>query len=96
MTRFTSDAKAGHCQATWDKVCRPMELGVLSISSLTELGWALRMRWLWLEKTDPSRPWSTLPIQIPIKAQAFFSIAMQTEVGNGANTLFWPDIWING
>jgi hypothetical protein len=54
------------------------------------------MRWLWLEKTDPSRPWSTLPIQIPIKAQAFFLVAMQTEVGNGANTLFWQDGWING
>jgi hypothetical protein len=65
-----------------------MELGGLSDSGLTELGWALRMRWLWLEKMDPSRPGSTLPIQIPIKAQAFFSVAMQTEVGNGANTLF--------
>jgi hypothetical protein len=54
------------------------------------------MRWLWLERTDPSRPWSTLPIQIPIKAQAFFSVAMQTEVVNGANTLFWQDRWING
>jgi uncharacterized protein YegJ (DUF2314 family) len=53
------------------------------------------MRWLWLEKMDPSRPWSTLPIQIPIKAQAFFSVAKQTEVGNGANTLFWKDRWIN-
>jgi hypothetical protein len=30
----------------WGKVCRPMELGGLSISSLTELGWALRMSWL--------------------------------------------------
>jgi hypothetical protein len=53
------------------------------------------MRWLWLEKMDPNRPWSTLPIQIPIKAQAFFSVAKQIEVGNGANTLFWKDRWIN-
>jgi hypothetical protein len=47
---------------SWGKVCRPLELGGLKISSLKELGWALRMRWLWLEKTDPSRPWSALPI----------------------------------
>jgi hypothetical protein len=46
-------------------VCRPMELGGLGISSLKELGWALRMRWLWLQKTKPNRPWSALPIQIP-------------------------------
>jgi hypothetical protein len=94
--RGRKDAKGWHYQVAWGKVCRPMELRGLSISSLTKLGWALRMRWLWLEKMDPSRPWSTLPIQIPIKAQAFFLVAMQTEVGNGANTLFWQDRWING
>jgi hypothetical protein len=45
-----------------------MELGGLGISNLKELGWELRMRWLWFEKkTDPSRPWSALPIQVPIK-----------------------------
>jgi hypothetical protein len=53
-------------------------------------------QWLWLKKTDPSHPWSTLPIQIRINAQAFFSVAMQAEVGNGANTLFWQDRWISG
>jgi hypothetical protein len=46
-------------------VCRPMELGGLGISSLKELGWALQMRWLWLQKTEPNRPWSALPIHIP-------------------------------
>jgi hypothetical protein len=35
------DAKGGHCQVAWGKVCRPMELGGLRISSLKELGWAL-------------------------------------------------------
>jgi hypothetical protein len=44
--RGRKDAKGGHCQVAWGKVCRPMELGGLSISSLTELGWALRMSWL--------------------------------------------------
>jgi hypothetical protein len=44
------DAKGGHCHVAWGKVCRLLELGGLSISSLKELGWVLRMRWLWLEK----------------------------------------------
>jgi hypothetical protein len=50
------DAKGGHCQVAWATICRPMKLGGLGISSLKELGWALRMRWLWLEKIDPDRP----------------------------------------
>jgi hypothetical protein len=40
----------------WGKVCHYYELGGLGISSLKEVVWALRMRWLWLEKTDPTRP----------------------------------------
>jgi len=27
--------------------------------------WALRIRWLWANKIDPSRPWAGLPIQVP-------------------------------
>jgi hypothetical protein len=63
-------------------------LGGLGISSIKELSWALRMRWLWPQKTEPNQPWSSLTIQVPDKVQAFFSMVMQTEVGNGANTLF--------
>jgi hypothetical protein len=73
-------SKRGHCHMAWSKVCRPMELGGLGISSLKELGWTLRMRWLWLHKTEPSRPWSALPIKIPGKIQAFFTIAMQVRL----------------
>jgi hypothetical protein len=80
----------------WGKVCRLMELGGLGISCLKELGWALRTRWLWLAKTDPTRPWLALPIQVLDKCQAFFSIAMQTEIGDGTKTLFWRDRWLHG
>ncbi|KAL5681121.1 hypothetical protein ACJX0J_007506, partial [Zea mays] len=34
------------------------------------------MRWLWLHKTDPEKPWANLPIQVPKKAEAFFSTAL--------------------
>jgi hypothetical protein len=85
-----------HCLVARGKICRPRELSGLEISSLKELGWALRMRWLWLAKTDPTQPWSTLPIQVPNKCQAFFSIAMQTEIGDGTKTLFWRDRWLHG
>ena len=42
-------------------------LGGLGISNLRNLGWALHARWLWLQKTEPHRPWSALPIQVPGK-----------------------------
>jgi hypothetical protein len=64
-------------------------MGGLGISSLKELGWALHMCWLWLQKTDSGHPWCGLPIQVPDKARSFFSVVLISEVGNGANTLFW-------
>jgi hypothetical protein len=68
--------------------CRPLQLGGLGISSLKELSWALRMRWLWLQKTEPNRPWCSLPIQVRDKARAFFLVVLISKVGNGTNTLF--------
>lgn len=35
-------------------------------------------------------------LQIHKKVQAFFSMAVVAEVGNGARTLFWSDKWIHG
>jgi hypothetical protein len=49
-----------------------------------------------MAKTDPTRPWLALPMQIPHKVQDFFSVSMQTEIGNGATTLFWRDRWLHG
>jgi hypothetical protein len=31
---------------------------------------------------------------MPEQARAFFSVAMASEVGNGAHTLFWTDRWL--
>jgi len=65
LWRGRKEARGGHCLVAWVKVCRPTELGGLGISDLKTLGWALRMRWLWLQKTEPNRPWAHLPIQVP-------------------------------
>jgi hypothetical protein len=96
LWRGHTNAKRGHCLVAWDSVCRPLELGGLGISNLPTLGWALKVRWLWLQKTQPQRPWSSLPIQIPEQDRAFFSVAMASEVGNGAHTFFWTDWWLHG
>lgn len=57
LWRGSKEAKGGHCIVAWVKVCHPTEHGALGISDLKNLGWALRMRWLWLQKTEPNRPW---------------------------------------
>jgi hypothetical protein len=90
------DVKGGHSVIAWPKVTRPPDLGGLGISNLQQLGWALRLRWLWLQKTDPEKSWSFFPIQVHPSAKAFFSIAIVSEVGNGKNTLFWTDRWLHG
>jgi hypothetical protein len=63
---------------------------------MKELAWSLRMHWLWLAKTETNRPWASLAIHVPKKVKDFFSMAMQTELGNGATTLFWTDRWLLG
>ena len=49
-----------------------------------------------MQKTDMGRPWASLPIQVPNKARAFFSMALVSMVGDGSNTLFWNDRWLHG
>jgi len=90
------DVRGGHCLIAWPKVTRPPDLGGLGISNLQNLGWALRLRWLWLEKTEPEKAWAFLPVQAPPQVKSFFATAIISEVGNGKNTYFWTDRWLGG
>jgi hypothetical protein len=85
------DVKGGHCQVAWP-VCRPHELGGLGISDLQKLSWVLRMRWLWLKKTEPNHPWAEFPIHVHQCVRAFFSMVVISEVGDGACTFFFGRI----
>ncbi|KAJ1283536.1 hypothetical protein BS78_03G135900 [Paspalum vaginatum] len=86
----------GHCPVAWPSVCLPRDLGGLGIHNLTTLGWALRMRWLWLCKTQPDKPWAMFPVAVHGNVLALFDISITSVVGSGANTLFWHDRWIHG
>jgi hypothetical protein len=90
------DVLGGHCLVAWGKVTRPKELGGLGISDLQKLNWALWVRWLWLEKTDPSKSWVDLPLQSSSILKSILSTALITKVGDGRNTLFWRDRWLMG
>jgi len=65
------DVRGGHCLIAWPKVTRPCFLGGLGISHFQFLGWALRMRWLWLQKTEPEKAWAFLPFKAQPQVKAF-------------------------
>jgi len=60
------------------------------------MGWALQMRWLWFEKTNPDRPWAGLEVPVHPNASALFAIFVVTNMGSGYDTLFWSDRWLLG
>jgi hypothetical protein len=51
------EAHGGSCHVNWGTVCRPIDRGGLGVLNLDKAGIALRLRWLWLSRTDPSRAW---------------------------------------
>ena len=59
-------------------------------------GFALRTRWLWLQRTDAERSWAQLQIDVEPEVRAFFSASVTVQVGNGESTLFWLYAWIQG
>jgi len=96
LWRGRKEANGGHCLIAWPKVCRSKELGGLGIADLKSLGFALRARWPWLRKSEPSKPWASLPFQVSKEVDGLISMAVYTDVGNGASTLFWKDRWLEG
>jgi len=89
-------AKGGHCLLAWPRVCRPPELGGLGFVDLQRFGDALRMRWLWLKRTEESRPWQLLPDNRDPVVEALFHVSTFMELGDGRKALFWEDRWLQG
>jgi hypothetical protein len=84
------------CMVAWDTICKPTRFGGLGIKDLRLQGLALRARWCWLRRTDPSRPWQGLPAINDQEANEVFQSLAQFRVGDGESILFWKDRWING
>jgi hypothetical protein len=78
----------GHCY-------KAFESRWVGISNLLYQSWALQAKWLWLEKTDPNKPWSGLDLPIQ-HVKRFFTSSIVTRVGNGYNTLFWTGWLLDG
>lgn len=90
-----STTKGGCCSVAWPKVS-PARARGLGIIDLKLFGYALRMRWLWFQKTDTSRPWSHLPVKHEHIVTAMFEASISVQVGDGTRALFWRDRWLQG
>jgi hypothetical protein len=90
------EVKGGHCLVAWDKVTSPKDHGGLGIPNLHLLNLALRCRWAWLQKVDPSKAWAEFNIQLPSLCTAIFDAATCYVLGNGERARFWSDRWLDG
>jgi hypothetical protein len=90
------EVHGGQCLVAWRSICKPREFGGLGIKNLRLQGLALRVRWQWLRRTDPDRPWHGLPDLHDKEAAGVFQSLARFVVGDGHRTLFWRDIWISG
>lgn len=90
------DSNGGHCLVNWQCVCRPLEYDGLGILDLRRFGIALRTRWLWLQHTDSSRPWTHLQLPDDPDARAIFRASTSWCVGDGCSCKFWEDQWLGG
>lgn len=90
------DAHAGSCIVSWQKVCRPLELGGLAVCDLHRTGVALRTRWLWLHATDPERVWKHLHLPSDREASELFRASTAWTLGDSNTCKFWRDHWLQG
>jgi hypothetical protein len=55
LWKGTDMVRGGHCPITWDRVCSPKTYGGLSLPNLTFFGYALRLRWEWMRRVQPTK-----------------------------------------
>jgi hypothetical protein len=88
-------ATGGHCLVSWPSVCRLLEFGGLGIPDLRLAAYALRLRWLWFQRTDGDRPWKGLELDYgnDLVVQKMFQASIDVLLGAGTLALFWTDRW---
>jgi hypothetical protein len=86
----------GHCLVNWKTVARPKDLGGLGVLDLEKFGRALRLRWLWQEWTDSSKPWEGLQVPCNKLDRLLFQASTTVVIGNGIKAKFWHHGWLDG
>jgi hypothetical protein len=90
------NANGGHCLVNWPTVTRPKDFGGLGIPDLEKFGRALRLRWLWQDWTDDSKPWAGSELPCNKADRLLFKASTVITIGDGAKARFWHDNWLDG
>lgn len=90
----TSTVVGGKCRVSWPLACSPRNLGGLGLPDLRLMGYALRLRWEWLRRTDGDAFWASLPCKTEKTVAAMFDASVTVQVGDGATARFWYDSWL--
>jgi hypothetical protein len=86
----------GKCKVNWEAVCKPKKFGGLGILNLSKFASALRVRWLWNEWDEESKPWVGLGNPCNAHDRELFAAATNVTIGNGKRALFWEASWLQG
>lgn len=87
----TESAHGGRCKVVWPIVCSPKDVGGLGLPDLRILGFALRLRWEWLRRTQPDSAWAALPSKVEKNVDHMFRASISIRLGDGATAPFWTD-----
>lgn len=90
------EAHGGQCTVAWETVGSPKWAGGLGLPDFKWLNFALRARWLWLQRVDGACPWTDLRISVWKESKAIYQAAVFVDVGNGQASIFWEDRWLDG
>ncbi|KAK1665688.1 hypothetical protein QYE76_053847 [Lolium multiflorum] len=96
LWRGEETCHGGHCKVAWSWICRPRELGGLGIIDLDRFGTALRLKWLWMERTALDKPWIGTPVPCSLADRQLFAAASSVTIGDGTTARFWFDSWMDG
>jgi hypothetical protein len=71
-------------------------LGGLGITDLGHTTISLRVRWLWIMRTDPLQPWRGFDMHFSKEERQIFDASSFMMLGDGSSALFWEDRWLDG
>lgn len=86
----------GKCKINWKRTCLPTSQGGLGILNMEKFTRALRLRWLWQQWRDPTKPWVVLETPCDEMDKLLFAATTQITIGDGRTVRFWDSAWIDG